>query len=65
MKNIIKSLAGGFLTFALIYLIGCFVAADFNITHWTTEGRLFSGAMGGILSLTMIATLVSYYSENK
>jgi hypothetical protein len=65
MKNIIKSLAGGFLTFALIYLISCFVAADFNITHWTPAGRFFCGLMGGVTSLTITAVSLSFYEENK
>jgi len=65
MKEIIKSLLVGLLTFTLYYLIGCFVAADFNIMHWEKEGRMFCGVLGGLTSISIVCISFFYYNENK
>lgn len=64
MKNIIKSLAAGLLVFTLIYLVGSFIAADFNITHWAQEGRIMCGVFGGLISLTVMATAMDIYNKD-
>ena len=65
MKEIIKSLLVGLLIFILFYLIGCFVAADFNIMNWEKEGRMFCGLLGGLASISFMCIAFGYYNENK
>ena len=37
----------------LIYLVGAFIAVDFNILNWSPEGRAFLALIWAILSIGM------------
>ncbi len=44
--KIAKAFAAALLTALMIYLFGAFVAADFNIANWSTDGRVVIGFFG-------------------
>ena len=46
--------AAGFVLF--VYLMGAFIAADFNIANWNGMGRYLIGTIGGILGLLIVAS---------
>jgi hypothetical protein len=41
MKNFIIGINKMVFAFTLWYLIGCFIAWDMNIAHWSFIGRIF------------------------
>jgi hypothetical protein len=61
MKDILKSVLCGGLVFTLIYLIGSFAAADFDISTWDPVMRGFVAFFGGTISITSMGI---YYANN-
>lgn len=57
MSNIkfllLSTLIGAF-AFLLIYLIGSFAQASFNINQWSTSAREIVAIMGGVISIAII-----------
>ncbi len=43
MNKELKAVLLGLVVFTTAYLAGCFVEADFNISHWNQGTRLFVG----------------------
>lgn len=58
MKKLFQAMIHGMLLFTAIYLIGSFVAGNFDITSWPQEGRALTGLLGGGASIVL--TLISY-----
>ena len=53
--NIKIRLAAAIVALAFAYLLSSFVAASFDITTWTTEGRALAAATGATLGLLAFA----------
>ncbi len=52
-------LVAGASAFVVTYLLGAFVAADFNITRWTGEGRFLTAIFSVVFAYVgVIAALV-------
>ena len=62
MNKKLEAVLVGLVVFTSAYLAGCFVEADFNISHWNQVTRLFVGVIGMLISV-MITPL--YYNEIK
>lgn len=41
-----KALVAGFATFFVVYLLGAFVAVDFNVANWDLQGRFLVASIG-------------------
>lgn len=63
MKNFIKSIANGVIIFLLIYLIGAFICADFNISHWTIQQRGLTALVGGTMGIIVAGLSLDIYSN--
>jgi hypothetical protein len=59
--NIKIRLAAALVAFAFAYLLSSFVAASFDITTWTTEGRAFAAATGATLGLLAFSITETLY----
>ena len=62
MNKKLEAVLVGLGVFTTAYLTGCFVEADFNITHWNPLTRLFVGLFGMLFS-AMITSF--HYNEIK
>jgi VIT1/CCC1 family predicted Fe2+/Mn2+ transporter len=65
MKQIIKMIIIGSITFTLVYLLGSFYNTTFNITKWSEESRFVISLFGGMFSLVSIISFYIFYTKNK
>jgi len=68
--NFLKSILVGFFSFLfvmfLLYLVGAFGHADFNILNWDGDARGAIAAFGGVIAFTCGGALGIYtYTEKK
>jgi hypothetical protein len=62
MNKELKAVLLGLGVFTAAYLAGCFVEADFNISHWNQGTRLFVGLFGMLFA---VMTTSMHYNEIK
>jgi len=60
IKTLIIGILSGALVFLLIYLFGAFAQTSFNIVNWSENARFMVVFVGGILSLSVMASIVIY-----
>lgn len=65
MKNTLKAISATIFLFFLIYLIGCFIEASFNILIWDKGTRACIGLFGGLLSLLFGGFLHDWLESEK
>ena len=65
MQILLKSLFYGALAFTLVYLIGAFIQADFNIHNWDEAARVLIGTFGGIFAIVVIGASIQIQSDEK
>lgn len=61
MRLKLESLAVGISALVLVYLLGVFVAVDFNIANWSEGGRTAVAVIGGF---SFFASTMTYYELN-
>lgn len=64
MKEILFRLLMGLIGFIVIYLLGSFYSATFNINNWNEAIRFVVSLFGG-LSFFALATYPNYNFKNK
>lgn len=62
MKRILISTAAGVCGFFILYLVGCFACASFNIKTWSVDSRSFISIFGTIAFIG--AFIGAYHYDN-
>lgn len=65
MQILLKSLFFGALAFTLVYLIGVFIQADFNIRNWDEAARVLVGIFGGGCAIVITGASIQIQSDEK